>query len=126
MIVRMATDIVVLIHLAFIIFVAAGGVMVLRWPRLAWFHLPAVFWGALVELAGWTCPLTPLENSLRTATGGAAYSGGFIDRYIMPIVYPEGLTRTAQVSLGVAVLTINLIIYVIFVLRRRKHHSRAG
>lgn len=123
---RLVTDIVVLIHLAFIIFVVAGGVMVLRWPRLAWFHLPAVVWGGLVEVGGWTCPLTPLENSLRTAAGAAAYSGGFIDRYIMPIVYPEGLTRTAQVLLGVAVVTVNSIIYATVVLRWRQHRSRAS
>lgn len=120
MIAKAAADIVVLLHLAFIVFVAAGGPLVLRWPRLAWAHAPAVIWGALVELAGWICPLTPLENRLRAAAGNSVYPGGFIDRYIMPIVYPSELTRGMQLALGMAVIAINLVIYGILLFRRPK------
>jgi hypothetical protein len=120
MIVRVAADVVVLLHLAYIVFVAIGGLLVLRWPKLAWVHLPAAAWGVLVELTGWICPLTPLENRLRVATGGAAYSGGFIDRYIMPIVYPPGLTPSLQIGLGCAVIALNLMAYgLIFRYRQR-------
>ena len=120
MIVRVAADGVVLLHLAYIVFVAIGGLLVLRWPKLAWVHLPAAAWGVLVELTGWICPLTPLENRLRVATGGAEYSGGFIDRYIMPIVYPPGLTPSLQIGLGCAVIALNLMVYgLIFRYRQR-------
>ena len=121
---RFAADIVVLVHLAFILFVAAGGLLVLRWPRLAWMHVPAIIWGALIEFAGWICPLTPLENRLRAAAGEAAYAGGFIDRYIMPIVYPAGLTRGMQLGLGVAVIGVNLVIYGRLALRIYQRVSR--
>ena len=121
---RFAADVVVLVHLAFILFVAAGGLLVLRWPRLAWMHVPAIIWGALIEFAGWICPLTPLENRLRAAAGEAAYSGGFIDRYIMPIVYPAGLTRGMQLALGVAVIAVNLVIYGRLALRIYQRVSR--
>ena len=121
---RFAADIVVLVHLAFILFVAAGGLLVLRWPRLAWMHVPAIIWGALIEFAGWLCPLTPLENRLRAAAGEAAYAGGFIDRYIMPIVYPAGLTRGMQLGLGVAVIGVNLVIYGRLALRIYQRVSR--
>jgi hypothetical protein len=85
---RIAADLVVLAHLGFILFVILGGLLVLRWPRMAWIHLPAVIWGALIEFAGWICPLTPLENWLREASGTAGYQGGFIEHYLVPIVYP--------------------------------------
>lgn len=101
----------VLLHLVFILFVSVGGLLVLRWPKLAWIHLPAVTWGTLIELTGWICPLTPLENRLRAAAGGPAYTGGFIDRYIAPIVYPAGLTRGMQLGLAVAVVAVNLAFY---------------
>lgn len=123
MITRFLADVIVLVHLAFILFVAAGGLLVLRWPRLAWMHVPAVVWGALIELAGWICPLTPLENRLRASAGDAAYPGGFIDRYIMPIVYPAGLTRGLQLTLGVAVIAVNLVVYSSLVLRRKRLSS---
>lgn len=96
----------------------------LRWPRLAWVHLPAVVWGSLVELTGWICPLTPLENRLRMAAGDSAYGGGFIDRYIMPIVYPPGLTRGMQLVLGIAVVVFNLVVYSILLKRSRGQSSR--
>jgi len=126
MITRFLADVIVLVHLAFILFVAAGGLLVFRWPKLAWMHVPAVVWGALIELAGWICPLTPLENRLRGAAGEAAFAGGFIDRYIMPIVYPAGLTRGMQLTLGTIVIAVNLVVYGSLVLRRKRMSSRDG
>ena len=121
---KTAADIVVLVHLAFILFVAIGGLLVLRWPRLAWMHVPAIIWGVLIEFAGWICPLTPLENRLRAAAGEAAYAGGFINRYIMPIVYPAGLTRGMQLTLGAAVIAVNLVVYGSLVFRRNRGVSQ--
>jgi hypothetical protein len=119
-----AADAVVLIHLGFILFVALGGFIALRWPRVAWFHIPAVVWGALIELAGWICPLTPLENRLRAAAGDPSYAGGFIDRYILPIVYPTGLTRDTQLALGAAVIVVNLVIYGALAYMRKARSSQ--
>jgi uncharacterized membrane protein YhhN len=121
-----AADAVVLFHFSFILFVAAGGLLVLRWPRVAWLHAPAAIWGAMVELMGWICPLTPLENRLRAAGGDSAYGGGFIDRYIVPIVYPSGLTRGMQIALGAAVIGVNLVIYCALFLHHRADDSRVG
>ena len=123
---KTAAEVIVLVHLAFILFVAAGGLLVLRWPKLAWMHVPAVVWGALIELAGWICPLTPLENRLRGAAGEAAFAGGFIDRYIMPIIYPAGLTRGMQLTLGTVVIVVNLVVYGLLVLRRKRLSSHDG
>jgi hypothetical protein len=120
---RFVADLVVLLHLAFILFVAIGGFPVMRWPRLAWVHVPAVVWGAVVELMGWGCPLTPLENRLRAADSGAAYTGDFIDRYIVPIVYPAGLTRGMQMVLGCMVIIVNISIYGLLVLRLKRRRS---
>ncbi len=101
----------VLLHLAFILFVVAGGLLV-RWQRpIAWLHLPALVWGVLVELMGWTCPLTPLENHFRKLSGEAGYTGGFIEHYLIPLIYPETLTAAAQYLLASLVLAINLPIY---------------
>ena len=117
----LAADFVVLLHLGFILFVALGGLLVLRWPRLAWLHLPAVAWGALIELAGSIiCPLTPWENALREAAGESGYGGGFVDHYIVPLVYPPGLTRSMQVALGVLVLAVNGLAYGALALRLRQ------
>ena len=126
MIARFSADIVVLLHLGFILFVALGGLFVLRWPRLAWAHIPAVVWGALVEFIGWICPLTPLENRLRVAAGDFSYTGGFIERYIVPIVYPTGLTRGMQLALGTAVIVINLAIYCRLLNRRWANYQRGN
>lgn len=100
-------DLTLVVHLAFVLFVAGGVLLVWRWPRLAWAHLPAVAWGAFVELAGWTCPLTFLEVALRQQAGSAGYDSSFLDRYLVPLVYPEGLTRPVQIGLGLAVLLAN-------------------
>jgi len=107
-------DLLVLAHLGFILFVVLGGFLAVRWPRLMWVHLPAVCWAVLIELSGrLICPLTPLELALRHAAGVAGYEGGFIEHYILPLVYPPGLTRGIQILLGVLVLAINAIAYAI-------------
>ena len=117
---RIAADGVVVLHLGFILFVFLGGLTLLRWPRMIWVHVPAAVWGGLVELIGAPCPLTPLENHLRTGGQAETYSGGFIDHYIMPIVYPPGLTRETQVVLGVLVVAVNCIIYFKILTRPKK------
>jgi len=104
-------DLVVLLHLAFILFVVFGGLLVLRRRRLMWLHLPVVVWGAAIEFVGWVCPLTPLENRLRAAAGEAGYSGGCIEHYLIPLIYPEGLTRELQWLLGALVLLVNALVY---------------
>ncbi|MDT3677480.1 MAG: DUF2784 domain-containing protein [Burkholderiaceae bacterium] len=122
MLASLAADFVVLIHFGFIVFVVAGGLLVLRWPRAAWVHLPAAAWGAAIVLLGGICPLTPLEQWLRHLAGEADYEGGFIDRYLMPVIYPVGLTRDVQVVLGVLVVGVNLVVYAIV----RKRTSKRG
>lgn len=102
---------VLLLHLAFVLFVLAGGLLVLRWHRLAWLHLPAVAWGAVVELTGWFCPLTGLENRFRRMGGRAGYEGSFVEHYLVPLIYPPGLTPEMQFMIGVGVLIINGAIY---------------
>jgi len=108
---RLLADALLVVHLAFVAFVVLGGLLVLRWPRLAWIHLPAALWGALIEFAGFVCPLTPLEVGLRRLGGEAGYEGGFIEHYVTAALYPAGLTRTVQVVLGCGVLVVNLLVY---------------
>ncbi|MEO4047484.1 DUF2784 domain-containing protein [Pseudomonas sp. CAU 1711] len=108
---RLAADAVVVLHLAFILFVLFGALVVLRWPRLALLHVPAVAWGAAVELLHLYCPLTPLENELRRAAGEAGYAGGFVEHYVIPLIYPPGLTPELQLWLGGLVLLVNLPAY---------------
>jgi len=107
MVYKVAADAVVIFHLAFIVFVVAGSLLVFRWPNVAWFHIPMFIWGALVEFTGWICPLTPLENRLRLAGGDAGYGGGFVEHVIVPVIYPIDLTRNMQLILGLAVIVIN-------------------
>jgi len=104
-------DLVVVAHLLFVMFAVAGGLLVLRWRWLAWLHLPAAAWAMLVELNGWICPLTPLENSLRRRAGEAVYQQGFVEQYLLPLLYPPALTHQTQLILGSGVLVINLVIY---------------
>jgi len=117
---RALADVVLIAHFAFVLFVVLGGLLVLRWPRLAWLHLPAAIWGVLIEYSGWICPLTPLENSLRTRGGEAGYSGGFIEHYIQPVLYPSGLTRSTQIVLGSLLLILNLTAYGIALSRTKQ------
>jgi Protein of Unknown function (DUF2784) len=120
MLFRALADGVLVLHLAFIVFVVVGGFLVLRWPKLVWLHLPAVVWGAWIEFSGRICPLTPLENSLRQRGGEAGYSGGFIDHYITALLYPDGLTRNVQFAIGGFVLLLNLCIYAVVIRRSRR------
>jgi hypothetical protein len=113
--------VVVGVHILFVLFVIFGGALVLRWPKVAYVHLPAVAWGIYVECAGAICPLTPAENSLRAAAGLAAYSGDFVAAYVFPVLYPDGLTRAAQLALGVVVLLLNACIYVALLRQRRSN-----
>ncbi len=108
---RIAADAVLLFHLAFVLFVLLGGALVLRWPRLAWLHVPAVFWGVLVELTGWICPLTPLENVLRRLGGETGYAGDFVQHYVVALLYPDGLTRGTQVLFALLVVILNALFY---------------
>ncbi|MEX0733931.1 MAG: DUF2784 domain-containing protein [Steroidobacteraceae bacterium] len=119
MIYRFLADAVLVLHLAFILFVVLGGLVVLRAPRLAWLHLPAVVWGACIEIFGWICPLTPLENRLRALGGEDGYAGGFIEHYLTALIYPAGLTRNLQFLLGALVVAINLAVYLRLWQRRR-------
>ena len=116
---RVLADLVVGVHLVFVVFVVAGGLVVLRWPKVALVHLPAAVWGAAIEFAGWICPLTPLENSLRRQAGQSGYSTGFIEHYLLPVLYPSALTRDIQLLLGFLVIAVNVGIYV-YILRRSK------
>lgn len=105
------SNLVLLVHLAFVLFVVLGGILVLKWKRLAWIHAPAFLWAALIEFAGWVCPLTPLENWLRWKGGALPYRTTFIEHYIFPLLYPATLTRNLQIFLGLLVLSINLGLY---------------
>ncbi len=117
---RTAADLVLITHLAFVLFVVLGGLLVIRWPWLAWVHVPVAVYGAIIEFLGFICPLTPLENSLRQRGGEAGYAGGFIEHYITATIYPAGLTRGIQLVLGVGVLVLNAIVYTIVVRRERR------
>jgi hypothetical protein len=123
---RLLADAVVAFHFAFVLFVVLGGLLVLRWRRVAWVHLPSAAWGALIEFAGWICPLTPLELDLRRQAGQAGYSGGFIEHYILPVLYPEALDRGAQVGLGLSVVALNAVVYALLWRRARRPAARSG
>ncbi|MGI9043817.1 MAG: DUF2784 domain-containing protein [Gemmatimonadaceae bacterium] len=125
MIYRILADAVLVLHLAFVAFVVLGGFLLRRWPKLIYAHVPVAIWGVLIEFAGWICPLTPLENSLRHRGGQAGYEGGFIDNYIMPILYPIGLTRNTQYALGIFALLINVAAYALYFRSRRNSQPRA-
>jgi hypothetical protein len=113
-------DAVLVLHGLFIAWVVLGGFVVLRWPRLAWLHLPTVAWGVWIELSGGVCPLTPLEQRLRLAAGEAGYAGDFIEHYLGGLIYPAGLTRSTQWLLAGAVLAINLVAYAVLWQRRTR------
>jgi hypothetical protein len=117
MLYHLAADTVVIFHLLFIVFVLAGGLLVLRWRWLALLHLPAMTWGAAVEFFHLYCPLTPLENSLRARAGEEGYAGGFIEHYVVALIYPSGLTPQIQLWLGGIVLLINALVYGLLAVR---------
>lgn len=111
MIYALLADIVLVLHLAFIVYVLFGGLLVFQWPKTAWIHVPTAIYGVAIEAIGWVCPLTPLENEFRRLAGEAGYEGGFVDHYLIPIIYPAGLTPTLQWVLAAIVAGINLGIY---------------
>jgi hypothetical protein len=117
---RALADLVLVVHFGFVLFVVLGGLLVLRWRWVAFVHIPAAIWGVLIEYSGWVCPLTPLENSLRMRGGDAGYSGGFIEHYIQPMLYPAGLTRGTQIVLGSLALLVNLTAYGVVIARRNR------
>ncbi len=126
MLYRALADLVVILHLGFVVFAVGGALLVLRWGRVAWVHVPAAIWAALIEFAGWICPLTPLEKWLRMQGGGSGYPGGFVAHYILPILYPRGLTREVQIILGILVVLINLGIYGWLIARKVRSMSGRG
>lgn len=115
---------VVAVHLVFIVFVVAGGLLVVRWSRIALVHLPAVAYGVIIQLVGFTCPLTPLEKWLRGHAGSAGYDGGFVERYLIPVIYPGEFTTGVQLVLATGVLLVNLLAY--GVVGRRRTRRRAA
>lgn len=125
MLYRALADLVLIIHLAFVLFVIAGSFAVLRWPRAAWLHLPAVIWGTYVEFSGRICPLTPMENALRHRGGEAGYSGGFIEHYLTALIYPDGLTRRTQMVLGSIVVVLNVVGYLLVLRRMRRRFEQS-
>ena len=124
MLLRLSADAVLLLHLLFIAFALLGGLLVLRWRWLAWLHLPAVFWAVTVEALQLLCPLTPVENDLRHAAGQAGYNTGFIEHYLLPIIYPAGLTPVIQLWLAALVLSLNLLVYGLLLWRWRRNRPR--
>lgn len=111
MLYSLLADVVVVFHFTFVLFVIFGGFLLVRYPKLIYLHAPVAVWGALIELAGWICPLTPLENSLRLRGGSAGYEGGFVEHYIIPVLYPHALNRSIQAVLGALVITVNAVAY---------------
>ncbi len=119
MLYRIAADMVLMTHFAFILLVVAGGLVVFRYPWFVWIHVPAASWGAFVELTGRICPLTTLENFLRIHAGQEGYANSFVEQYIFPVIYPAGLTRQVQLLLAGLVVAVNVIIYATILLRKR-------
>ena len=112
-------DVLVVLHFAFIVFVVLGGLLVWRWHRVAWLHVPAALWGAVIEFVSGVCPLTPLENQWRVQAGESGYPHSFIEQYLAPLIYPAGLTPSVQIYLGAGVLLINMVIYGLLLHRAR-------
>lgn len=122
---RLLADAVLLGHLGFILFVLGGGLLVRRWRWVAGLHLPCAAYGAAIEQWGWTCPLTPLENRLRALGGEPGHASGFVEHYLVPIVYPEPLSPGAPYVLAVAVVAANGAAYA-WALRRCRGREGAG
>ncbi len=115
---RLLADALVLLHATFVAFVVLGGFLAWRWRSVAWAHVPCALWGVLIEYQGWVCPLTPVENDLRRRAGLEGYPGGFIEHYVIPTLYPAGLTPPRQLLLGSFALAVNLVAYGLLVRRR--------
>ena len=117
MLLRLAADSLVLFHLGFILFVLFGGLLALKWRPVMWLHLPAAAWGVAVEVFHLPCPLTRWENLLRHLAGQDGYGGGFVEHYILTLIYPAGLTPGIQLALGALVLLVNIAVYVCLIRR---------
>ena len=120
MLYKLAADFVALLHLGFVAFVVAGGLLVWRWRWVSIVHIPSVIWGVLLEFRGCTCPLTPLEQQLRSSGGKTGYQGGFVDHYVLPTLYPAELDRAMQIDLGSILIAVNIVIYSLLLWRIRK------
>lgn len=123
---RILADLVLVVHLGFIAFVVAGGLLALRWPRAALVHLPAALWGVFIEVSGGICPLTPLENALRRQAGASGYAGSFVEQYLLPLVYPAELTPGLQRGLAALVVLANALVYAWVIRARRRRRERGG
>jgi hypothetical protein len=119
---RLLADLVLILHAGFVAFAVSGALLALRWPRIAWVHVPVALWAAGIEFFGGVCPLTPLENHWRQLAGQLGYPGGFVEHYLLSALYPDGLTRNVQFVLGGLVLLVNVTIYA-WVLRRGRQHG---
>jgi hypothetical protein len=126
MVYRGLSDFIVLIHFGFVFFSVIGGFLVFKWKRIIWIHLPAVFWVIWIEVTGWICPLTPLENWFRLKSGTTGYQTGFIEHYILSLLYPDKLTRSFQIVLGISVLVVNMGIYGWMLRVQRKRRTVLG
>jgi hypothetical protein len=122
----MLADLVVVLHFLFVLFVVFGGLLALGWPKVVYLHLPVAIYGALIEFTGWVCPLTPLEKELRESAGQAGYEGGFVEHYVLPVLYPAGLTRGVQLALGILVIGVNLAVYIVIARERSSRSNPAG
>jgi hypothetical protein len=116
-------DLTMATHMAFVLFVALGGFMVVRWAWVAWLHVPSFLWGAWISIVGWVCPLTPLENRFRRLAGESGYEEAFLERYLFGLLYPAGLTRAHFVAIGIGVLLLNGAIYARILLARRRRRA---
>ncbi len=123
---QIIADVLLIIHLCFIGFVVFGGFLLIRWNWMILVHLPAAVWGALIEFRNWTCPLTPLEQHFRSLAGQAGYRGSFIEYYLLPLIYPGGLTRSIQISIGIFVIVFNIAIYGYWLSRLRRQPLKSG
>ena len=123
MIYSFLSDLLVVFHLVFILYVMAGALLIFKWQKALWLHLPACFWGITVEFTGWICPLTPWEIQLRRLAGEEGYTGSFIEQYLIPIIYPSGLNREIQMLLVSTVLIVNLSLYILILIKRRKRKT---
>lgn len=126
MIFRLLADLVLILHLAFVAFAAFGGLLALRWPRILWLHLPALLWGVVVQWADWICPLTPLESHLRLLAGDEVFAGGFIERFVMQILYPETLTLELRYVLGLMLIAVNVAVYAYVAIVRARRKAAAS
>ena len=120
MLYQILADFIVILHFAFIVFVLGGGILVIKWRWIIWLHIPAVIWGALISFFGWICPLTPIENMLRQVGRGEEYLTGFIEHYLLPVIYPSGLDRKMYIVMGIFVLVFNLAIYALLIAKFKR------